>query len=297
MIDFNAIAAFVAVADAGTFSGGAREIGIPKGSISRRISRLEKELGVRLFHRTTRKVTLTDIGQAYYLRCRHGFDELAAANQLVSETVARPKGVLRIAAPAAFGRGVFADWVNTYLKLYRDTKVELLLGDDFVDLIEQRVDLAFRFGQLQDSSLIARKLATTRRILCASPEYLVSRGEPAIAEELAQHDAIVHSATLANDAWRLVDENGVEARAPITPRLSGQSLDIVLNAALAGLGIALVPEAPVQGHLANGRLKRVLERYATPSQGLFAVYSSSRQLSINVRSFLALVDEGSLLNS
>ncbi len=297
MVDLNAVAAFVAVADAGTFSGGADRLGIPKGSISRKVSGLEDALGVRLFHRTTRKVTLTDIGQSYYLHCRRGLDELGAANQLVNESVAMPKGSLRIAAPAAFGSGVFTQWIATYLESYPETCIELLFSDAYVDLIESRIDLAFRFGQLSDSSLIARKISSTRRIICASPIYLKKHGTPADHTELVQYDAIVHSASLSNDSWVLLDPNGREVRATVHPRLAGQSINMVRDATVSGLGIALMPEQAIQKDLTEGKLVQILKEYATPSQGLFAVFPSSRQLSINVKAFLDLVNEEELLRS
>lgn len=297
MIDLNAVSAFVAVADAGTFSGGADVLGIPKGSISRKVSGLETSLGVRLFHRTTRKVTLTDIGLTYYQHCKRGLDELSAANQLISESVAIPKGILRIAAPAAFGGGVFTQWIATYMELYPDTRVELLLSDAFVDLVENRIDLAFRFGQLSDSSLIARKLASNRLIVCASPAFLKKHGKSTDHMDLLQYDAIVHSASLTDDTWQLRDPDGNEVRAHIKPRLAVLSMNMIREAAVSGLGIALMPEQAIQRDLADGKLEQILKGYATPSQNLFAVYPSSRELSINVKAFMKLVNEKGLMQS
>jgi len=290
VVDLNAVAAFVAVADAGTFSGGADAIGIPKGSISRKISQLEDTLGVRLFHRTTRKVTLTDVGKSYYRRCRRGIDELGAATSVVGERVATPSGTLRISAPAAFGGDVFAGLISTYLTTYPRTRIELLLSDAFVDLIQERIDLAFRFGELKDSSLIARKLSSTRRIVCASPDFLKKHGVPGRPDALSEFDCIVHSAALAGQIWRLIAQNGAEATVAVRPRLAVQSITMVVNAAIAGLGLALVPEGAVQKELLSGRLVHVLREHATQNQGLFAIYPSSKQLSVNVRSFMELVD-------
>ncbi|MEP4038518.1 LysR substrate-binding domain-containing protein [Pseudophaeobacter sp.] len=289
-MDLNAVAAFVAVANEGTFSGGARAIGIPKGSISRKISGLEETLGVRLFHRTTRKVTLTQIGQRYYQKCRRAMDELDAAHQLIDDTAAAPKGVLRISAPAAFGEGVFAKWVATFLETYPETRVETLLSDNFLDLIEHRIDIAFRFGELQDSTLIARKLTTIRHILCASPAYLEKHGTPEGIEQLRQHVSIVHSASLGDNSWSLIGPDGQECTAFTIPRLAGRSMELVRNAALSGLGIALLPENLAKNALELGRLVRVLPGVTTPEQGFYALYPSSRQLSTNVKAFLEIVD-------
>ncbi|KZK92659.1 HTH-type transcriptional regulator DmlR [Pseudovibrio sp. Ad5] len=295
MADLNAIAAFVAVADAGTFSGGAEIIGIPKGSISRKISILEESLGVRLFHRTTRKVTLTDIGRSFYERCKRGVDELSAATQLVDESTATPSGILRIAAPAAFGEGAFGDVVATYLARYPKTRVELLLSDEYVDLIEERIDLALRFGELQDSSLIARKLSSTHRILCASPKLLEVLGEPKKLEDLAEFPSIVHGATLGQTTWRMVNGKGTEFFARHKPRLAAQSISMASSAAALGIGVALLPERAAEEALQTGALTHILTGYTTPTQGLYAIYPSSKQLSLNVRTFMDLLSTSDLL--
>ncbi|WP_054784094.1 LysR family transcriptional regulator [Pseudovibrio denitrificans] len=266
MADLNAIAAFVAVADAGTFSSGAAAIGIPKGSISRKISILEESLGVRLFHRTTRKVTLTDIGRSFYERCKRGVDELSAATQLIDESTATPSGILRVAAPAAFADGVFSDVIAMYLARYPKTRVELMLSDEFLDLIEERIDLAFRFGELQDSSLIARKLSTTHRILCASPKLLEALGEPKSLDDLVEYPSIVHGSTLSQSSWRLVDKKGREHIARHKPRLAAQSISMAASAATLGIGVALLPGKAVETALETGELQHILPNYATPTQ-------------------------------
>ena len=290
MVDLNAVAAFVAVADAGTFSGGAAAIGIPKGSISRKISQLESTLGIRLFHRTTRKVTLTDVGKSYYRHCRRGIDELEAANLEVDERAVTPSGTLRISAPAAFGGGAFAEWIATYLAAYPKAKIELMLSDAYVDLIEDRIDLAFRFGEMKDSSLVARKLSSTRRIVCASPTFVKQNGPLTDPRVLSGLDCVEHNDSLVGRNWQLVGPDGSEFSVRVQPRLAVQSITMVVSAAISGLGIALVPEGAVQKDLASGALVHLLKGYATASQGLFAIYPSSKQLSVNVRAFMDLVD-------
>lgn len=217
-------------------------------------------------------------------------DELDAANQLIDETVAVPKGVLRISAPAAFGEGAFTKWVATFLKTYPETRVETLLSDNFLDLIEHRIDIAFRFGELQDSTLIARKLTTMRHILCASPTYLETHGTPEGIEQLQQHVSVVHSASLGDSSWSLIGPDGREATALTTPRLAGRSMELVRNAALSGLGIALLPENLAKQALDLGHLIRVLPGFTSPEQGFYGLYPSSRQLSISVKAFLNIVD-------
>jgi DNA-binding transcriptional LysR family regulator len=290
MIDLNALAVFAGVVEAGSVTGGAQALGLPKGSVSRKISGLEAALGVRLLHRTTRKLSLTEVGRAYYAQCRKGLVELDAANRLVNETRSVPSGTLRISAPAAFGGSGLGDWVETFLRRYDQAKVELVLSDRYVDLIEQRIDLAFRTGQLRDSSFVARRLGPARRVLCASPDYLGRRGRPKDLDDLRDHDAVIYGPSVAGAVWHLRGPEG-DAAVPVKARLAGDSMNFVLRATLSGLGIALLPEAFARTEFETGRLKPVLERYGTAGQGVFAIYPSNRHLSTNVRAFLDLVLE------
>ncbi len=290
MHDLNALAVFVSVVEAGSFTGGAAELGLPKGSVSRKISGLEAALGVRLINRTTRKLSLTDVGRAYYEQCRKGLGELEAAHRLTDETQSVPTGVLRISAPADTGTGGLTGWIETYLRRYDQAKVELVLSDRYVDLIAERIDLAFRAGRLKDSSFVARRLMTNRRVLCASPSYLKRYGVPTSLDDLSAHDGIVHGDSVAGAVWRLNGPEG-EVSIPVKGRVAGHNMRVVISAALAGLGIALIPDAIVRGDVKAKRLVRVLDQYAGPEQGLYAVYPSSRQLSANVRAFLDIVVE------
>ncbi|MEM7221337.1 MAG: LysR family transcriptional regulator [Pseudomonadota bacterium] len=290
MVDLNALAVFARVVEAGSFTGGAKALGLPKGSVSRKISTLEADLGVRLLHRTTRKLSLTEVGRAYYEQCRRGLVELEAANRLVGESRAAPMGILRISAPIEFGSGVLGDWVELYLRRHDQAKVELVLSDRRVDLIEERIDLAFRTGKLQDSSFIARKIGPTRRVICASPDYLRRRGQPGCLSALQDHDAIVHGTSVEGAQWRLRGPKG-DVTASLKARAAGDSMGFVRRAALSGLGIALLPEAIAAVEIKAGRLKPVLQDYATEGQGIYAVYPSSRQLSSAVRAFLDIVVE------
>jgi DNA-binding transcriptional LysR family regulator len=290
VIDLNALAVFAGVVEAGSFTGGARSLGLPKGSVSRKVSGLEAALGVRLLHRTTRKLSLTEVGRAYYAQCRKGLVELDAANLLVQETRSVPSGTLRISAPADFGSGGLGEWVEAFLKRYDQVRIELVLSDRYVDLIEQRIDLAFRTGQLRDSSFIARKLGPARRVLCASPDYLARRGTPKDLDDLRDHDAVIYGPSVEGALWHLSGPDG-DVAVQVKGRLAGDSITFVLRAALSGLGIALLPEAFARTEFDTGRLKPVLERYGTAGQGVYAVYPSNRHLSTTVRAFLDLVVE------
>lgn len=290
MVDLNSLAVFASVVDAGSFTGGAKALGLPKGSVSRKISRLETSLGVRLLNRTTRKLSLTDVGRAYYEQCRNGLAELDAASQLVRDTQSTPMGVIRISAPADSGRGGMGNWIEEYLRRYERTKIELVLTDEFVDLVEQRIDLAFRSGPLMDSSLVARKLAPSYRLLCASPEYLNRRGQPASLDDLREHDCIVHGDSVTGANWHLRGPEG-DVGVGVKARIAAGNIGFVQRCALSGLGIALIPEAVVRDDIRARRLINVLDGYSSPSVGLYAIYPSNRHLSVNVRAFLDLVVE------
>ena len=290
MMDLNALSIFAAVVEAGSFTGAARTLGIPKGSVSRKVSGLERTLGVRLLHRTTRKLSLTEVGRTYYEQCRKGLDELETASRLVDEVQSAPKGVLRVSAPTGFGGGGLGNWVEAYLKLYDQAKVELVLSDQYVDLIEQRIDLAFRTGRLRDSSYIARKLGPAQRVLCASPDYLARRGAPESPDDLRYHDGIFYGSSTEGAAWHLSGPDG-DISVPIDARVAVDSMGYVMQAAQSGLGVALLPAAMAGPKIKSGRLQRVLNAYATSGQGFYAVYPSNRQLSVNVRAFLDLVVE------
>ncbi len=289
-MDLNALAVFVGVVEAGSFTAGAKHLGLPKGSVSRKISRLETSLGVRLLHRTTRKLSLTVTGRAYYEQCRKGLEELDAANRLIGDTKTAPSGTLRISAPVDFAKGGLADWVADFLKCHENASVELVLSDHYVDLIEQRIDLAFRTGRLRDSSFIARKLGSARRVLCASPDYLERYGEPETISALQRHNCVVHGTSVSAVSWHLRGQEG-DVSVPIRSRVAGDSMGFATRAARSGLGIALLPEGVVRTEVQTGRLVRVLASYATEGQGLYAVYPSNRQLSANVRAFLDIVIE------
>ncbi|MEM7024214.1 MAG: LysR family transcriptional regulator [Pseudomonadota bacterium] len=290
MIDLNAVAVFIAVVEAGSLTGGARALGLPKGSVSRKVSGLEAALGARLLHRTTRKLSLTAVGRSYYERCKRGLSEIDAANQSLDESRNAPRGVLRISAPIDFGGGGLGDWVPEFLKRYDQTRVELVLSDRYVDLIEQRIDLAFRTGALQDSSFVSRRLGATRRVICASPTYLRQRGEPRTLNDLREHHAVVYGSAVGETVWRLSGPQG-ELAVAVDALVAVDSMSFVLQAVLSGLGLALLPEAVARTAVDAGRLRRILEDYATASHGVFAVYPSHRQLSPNVRAFLDLVVE------
>jgi len=290
MVDLNGITIFVAVVEAGSFTGGARKLNIPKGSISRKVSRLEEELGVRLLNRTTRSVTLTDAGRTYYEQCRKGLAEINYAEQLLEDTRKEPSGTLRISAPVDFGTGRFGEIVDAFIRAYPKANIELVLADQFLDLVEHRIDLAIRIGRLEDSSLIARKLGSARAILCASPAYLQKHNSPQALQDLRFHDCIVHGRLAQTAIWQLKGPEGAES-VRMKCRVSGCNMSHALDLVLAGHGIGLLPDAVAETEIRAGKLMRVLDQFASPEFGFFAVYPSNRQMSPAVRAFLDIAVE------
>jgi DNA-binding transcriptional LysR family regulator len=278
------VAVFVAVAEQGSFTKAAKEMGLPPTTVSRRVRELEGRLGVRLLHRTTRSLALTDQGERYFAACRNGLAAINEADRAAQEAQSEPSGVIRISAPVNFGASIFAEGVTEFLVRYPRVKAELILTDERVDLVRMRIDAALRTGNLPDSNFVARKLSTTRRIFCASPGYLERKGVPATPEDLRHHDCVLRGESTEGVAWVFKGPNG-EQSIPVGGRVSVNVMSVVLEAALAGLGIAQVPEGLVETDVRAGRLVPVLDSFATEETGLYIVLPSNRHLSAAVRAF------------
>jgi DNA-binding transcriptional LysR family regulator len=287
MIDLNHVALFVRVVEAGSFSGAARALGIPKATVSRKVASLEAELGARLLHRTTRKLEPTALGRRFYEQSNAGLSLLHSAEDQASATRSVPSGKLRVAAPVEMGARQLMDALPEFLRAYPQVSVELTLNDGFVDLVAERIDVAFRTGRLKSSSFVARKLAPTRRVLLASPNYLRTRGTPKRLQDLSTHDCIVFGASLDNTTWRL-DGPRPHGRSDVQVRgrVAVDSARAALRGALIGLGIALLPVALARDELEDGRLQQVLTRYGVEGGGLYLVYPSNRHPSAALRAFV-----------
>ncbi|WP_225768751.1 LysR family transcriptional regulator [Inquilinus sp. Marseille-Q2685] len=284
-VDLNHLILFSRVVRAGSFSGAARMLGLPKATVSRNIARLEEEIGARLLHRTTRKIELTSLGRAYLDEVDLGLRHLEAASERVAATQRVPSGTLRLTAPVYFGVRYLIEWVAEFCTRFPDVKVELHLSDDYVDLIERRIDIAIRTGRLSSSSLVARKLGPAKRIVVASPGYLSRRGTPRSVGDLPAHDAVVLGPSVDNAAWRLDGPQGPE-EVHMQGRIAVNSAQAALRAAVAGLGLALLPTGVVQDDLDAGRLRQVLKRHGVDSGGLYAVYASGRHPTAAHRALL-----------
>ncbi len=287
MLDLNDIVVFARVVEAGSFTAAARLLGMPKTTVSRRVAALERAVGVRLLQRTTRSLGVTDAGRLYYEQGSRALRLIDDAHQRLAEARAEPSGTIRVSAPVGFGSGFLTATVFDVLAAYPKARVELRLTDDKLNLVENGIDLAFRTGVLPDSTLIARRFGATRRILCASPDYLARRGVPAVPSDLADHDCVIAGPSVAGASWVLDGPQGQET-IMVSGRFAANEMQAVAAAALAGHGIAQLPDGIADPRVRDGRLRRVLPDYATPAGGLHAVYPSGQHLSPLVRAFIEL---------
>jgi DNA-binding transcriptional LysR family regulator len=288
MLDLNDIALFVQVVEAGSFAAAARRLGLPANTVSRRVQDLEQHLGVRLLQRSTRKLTLTDAGRSFHAGSADPLQALAQAAQALSDTGQLPSGTVRVAAPADFFNWFQMDWVAEFLAAHPRVRIEWVLSDARADLIAEGIDVALRTGNLGDSSLVARQVGTSSALLVASPAYLAARGTPQQLADLQRHDCITrHPATSTHTShWRLQGPDG-SVDVNVQGRLCANTMDAVLKATLAGLGVSLIPALLAQPLLASGQLLHVLPGYGVHGVGIHCVYPSRHQLPRAVSSFIA----------
>jgi DNA-binding transcriptional LysR family regulator len=282
--------AFVAVADLQGFAPAARKLGLSPSGVTRLIAALEQRLGARLLQRTTRSVTLTDIGTRYLERARRILADVEEAEGSAQDERTRPSGRLVVSAPVGFGRLHVSPVMSAYLKRYPEVSAELRLADRMVNLVEDGIDLAVRIGHLADSSLVARQVGEMRRIVVASPGYLQQRGEPNTPEAVTSHETIQFGAMTASPDWRFV-EDGREIRVACTPRFTTNSADAAIQYAEQGGGLTRVLAYQAADAIKGGRLRVVLAQFEQPPLPIHIVYPTSRLLSAKVRTFIDLVTD------
>jgi DNA-binding transcriptional LysR family regulator len=280
-----AIESFVRAAETQSFSAAARHLGLSKSAVSRNISWLEAQLAARLFHRTTRSLTLTEAGRSYCERATQILADLEDANLAVSQLQAAPRGRLGINAPMSFGFLHLAPALPDFLACYPEVAVDLTMNDRFVDLVDEGFDVAVRIGSMKDSSLIARKLAPIRRAVCASPTYFEVRGIPQSPDDLKAHECLGTNVAMSQ-GWRFTALDGKAWPVEVKGRLSANNGDALRVAALKGLGLVNLPTFIVSGDLQAGTLVTVLDEFVTQDLTLNAVYPHSRHLSPKVRAFV-----------
>jgi DNA-binding transcriptional LysR family regulator len=283
----DAMQAFVAVADLQGFAPAARKLGLSPSGVTRLIAALEARLGARLLQRTTRSVTLTDVGTRYLERVRRILGDVEEAESSAEGERTRPSGRLVVSAPIGFGRLHVSPVMSKYLARHAEVSAELRLSDRMINLVEDGVDLAVRIGHLPDSTLVARHVGEMRRMVVASNAYLKRRGEPRTPQAIASHDTIQFG--VAPD-WRFVEE-GREIRVASAPRFATNSFDAAIQYAEQGGGLTRVMAYQAAEALKRGRLKIVLAKFEQPALPIHIVYPTSRLLSAKVRAFIDLVTE------
>ncbi|MEO5378064.1 MAG: LysR family transcriptional regulator [Magnetococcus sp. DMHC-6] len=278
-----AMEVFVRVAEEGGFSSAARRMGISKAGVSKHIQDLEEHLQTRLLHRTTRRLQLTSEGLIFFESCRHILNHVHEAEEALSVLRVEPSGLLRMNAPMSFGYLHLAPALVEFLEKYPLLRVDMVMNDRYIDLVEEGFDLALRIGQLEDSGLIAKKLAPIQLVLCASPIYLEKYGTPSTPEALIEHVCLIYAlARNLNWEWRSFFDPDRFASLP-GGRLRTNNGDAIRQAAVLGLGLAILPTFLVGSDLQNGTLRQVLADFPLPESTLHAVYPHHRHLSPKVR--------------
>jgi len=276
---------FVEVTRAAGFSAAATRLGLSRAQVSKSVMQLEQHLGTRLFNRTTRRISLTDVGNAYLERCIDILQEIEETEAVAAAQTREPRGRLTMSAPTSFGILHLQQALPAYLRQHPQVQVSLNLADRFIDVVDEGFDLVIRIAALEDSTLIARQLAPCQRLLCAAPAYLEQHGIPQVPQDLALHHCLVYSNELKPDSWRLQGPGGIES-VRVNGPVCADNGDILRASAVAGLGITLLPTFIVGADLQAGRLQQVLADYRPPTISIYAVYPSRRYLSARVRSFV-----------
>ena len=279
---FKEMQAFAAVADAGSFVRAAESLQVSKTAVSRLIGDLEARLGVRLLHRTTRRLSLTAEGELFHARCKALTADVEEAEAEVTARAGEAVGLLRLNVPVSFGLMHLAPLWPAFLQQHPKVTLDVTLADRIIDLVDEGYDLAVRIAQLPASSLVSRKIASTRLVLCASPDYLRRHGEPSHPADIARHNVFTYTLLATGDTWNFEGPDGpVEVK--VTPRLRSNNGDTCCAAALQHQGIVLQPSFMVSQHLRAGALVEVLPQYRSLELGVYAVYASRRHVTPKVR--------------
>ncbi|NLS14167.1 LysR family transcriptional regulator [Vibrio sp. SM6] len=280
------VSEFVAVAETQSFTAAAAKLQTSVAQVSRKIAALEERLAVKLFHRTTRKVSVTEAGRIYFQHCKPLVEGLELAELSVTEMQSQPKGLLRVTAPVTYGEMNLAPLLHQFLERYPLVDLELLLTNQKLNLIEQGLDIAIRLGRLQDCSLIAKRLASRQLYVCASTSYLEQFGEPHTLSELTHHQCLIGS----SDTWHF-REQGRDKSLRISGRIKCNSGFALVDAAKRGLGLVQLPDYYVQDALLCGDLMEVLSHYRAEQEGIWALYPQNRNLSPKVRALIDFLTE------
>lgn len=280
------VAVFCRVVEAGSFTAAADALGLSKGAVSKYVRRLESHLGVRLLNRTTRRQTLTEAGEAYYRRAIAALAELDEAGREAADRSAQPGGLLRVSAPTFFGAEILARHLGAFHHRYPRIRLDLVLGNRFVDLVEERFDVAVRMSAPRDSSLVMRRLAEIPLVICAAPAYLRRHGHPQAPEELRDHECLIYTGSARPFEWLFPTAGGQRVNVPVNGAIHTNDDHTLRQTALDGCGIVRMPRMFLADALERGDLVQLWPERQTPMVTLAAVYPSRRQLPAKVRAFV-----------
>ncbi|CUH58768.1 LysR family transcriptional regulator [Thalassobacter stenotrophicus] len=283
--------AFATVVDQGGFTDAAKKMGISKSAVSKHVSSLETRLGARLLNRTTRRVSPTEIGLAYYDRARRVLNDAGEADALVTAMQSAPSGLLRVSAATDFGVNHLSPALGGFLHEFPDITVNMVLNNRYVELISEGFDLAVRIGELEDSSLRARKLADTHKMMIASPKYFEEYGRPEKIDDLNEHKLLHYSNQASGNVWKLTAPSGEKRQVRSAGWLTVNDGQSLLNAAINGLGIAFLPSFLYSDALREGLLEPAIKDLPVETQGIYAVYPPGRYTQPKVRAFIDFLVE------
>ena len=284
-MDLNDIKVFISVVEAGSFAGASKTLAMPSTTVSRKVVQLEASLGVKLLHRSTRKLSMTEEGRHYFHLCQQHLVALEEANDALMQAQSEPKGKIRISSPFDFAVQYAQPWITEFLKEYPEISIELDTSDSYVNMVESRIDVTFRSGQLQDSSLIARRIGPKHSICCASPEFLTTVKTIKHPDDLMELNCLIMGKSLSHNHWQFL-KNNKQYQTTVSGRYATTSMHLVIESALNGLGVAYVPIALVKEHIEAGRLVPVLIDYETPKSNMFLIYQSHKYMTKPIRLFI-----------
>jgi DNA-binding transcriptional LysR family regulator len=285
-----AMTVFVRVAKAGSFAGAARDLGISRAMVTKHIMQLENILGMRLFNRTTRSLSLTEVGSSYYERCQQVLYDVEEMEAAVTELQTEPRGLLKISAPPFIGAAHIAPALAEFLEKYPELSVDMILQGGHSDLVDEGIDIAIYLGELKDTSLIARKLASSPLVVCGSPSYFAHKGMPAHPEDLSEHSCLVNWAIPPRNEWHFRGADG-DVVMKVSGRMQANVADPIRIAAAKGLGLVMLPTYIVGRDIQKGKLQTVLNDYMVAPLSIHAVYPHRKYLSAKVRTFLDFLQE------
>lgn len=283
---FQAITAFSKVVEAGSFARAAERLDVSVSAISRQVADLEAHLGARLLNRTTRRLSLTESGAAFYERCVQLLADLVEAEEVVSASAVLPRGTLRMTSSISFGVGYLAPAIFEFRKKHPQLRFDIELSDRAVDLVDEGIDLAIRIGEIGSQALIGRKIGVAQLMCCAAPGYLERHARPRVPADLAAHPCLTYAYSSIGNLWRFTDSHGIAHDVRVAGPVHANNGAMLAALAIAGVGVSLDPDFIVADALRAGRLVALLPGYTPPAINIYAAYPSRRHLSAKVRSFV-----------